>query len=337
MAPSYEFLFTNHLADLKTIYPLAKDVFVCPICLGEYDFSDIQSKKLTRGDVWPKYIREKIRKRPIVLLCKKCNSLAGERGDAQANLMEQIKDGEEKGELHGKRRIQIAGQDGTPLIKINAYVKKDKNTNSITLSWELDNKGAWIGNDPRMKEKFEGLVGKTEPLSIFIDANPINETKPKPELAPVGWITSAYLFAFYTFGYRYILHPILDPVREYILSSFDKEHYKDLRTSYPNFGLREYKDKFFESPTIEIILPFEEEAIHLQIQLFRYQIKLPFHYNPVVFANFIDSHMPGIFKILPELKKSGDHIFFDVTNHSKINCTKCILDDILGMPIPLQP
>jgi hypothetical protein len=336
MAPTLKFLFENHLADLKDIYPLNKDIFICPICFRQYNYSDIKKEKLTRGDIWPKYIREKSGKQQIVLLCKDCNSLAGEHGDAQMNMIEQIKDGDEKGELYGKRRIQITKQDGSPLIKINAHVKKDKDTNAITLSWKLNNKEAWDGNDGRMKQTIEGLVGKAEPLSIFIDGNPIKETEPRPELAPVGWITSAYLFAFYTFGYRYIFHHTLDPVREYILSSFDKEQHKNLKASYATFGIREYKDKFFETPTIEIILPFEEEVIYLQIQLFKYQIKLPFHYSQADFSDFIYSRMPDINERLPELKKSVGHLYFEILNHSKANCPECMLDYILGKPIPAQ-
>jgi hypothetical protein len=340
MSPSLEYLFQNHVADLRDIDPSSEGGFICPICKKVYSFADIKNKKLTRGHIWPDYIREKssggLAKKHIVLLCENCNSRAGQYGDSQMQLFQQIQDGDEKGDIYGKRKVQIADQDGNPLIKINANVKKDKDTKAITLSWKRDNKDAWIGNDHRMKERFEGLLGKTEPLSISIDANPIKETEPRPELAPVGWITSAYLFAFYTFGYRYILHPMLDPIREYILSSFDKEQSKNLKMSYPSFGLQEDKNKFTEAPTIEIIISLEPEVAYLQIHLFTYQIKLPFHYVPIALSAFVHLQMPDINERLPELKKSGDLIYFEIVNHSKVHCAECPLDYVLGKPVPAQ-
>lgn len=58
------------------------------------------TKRLTKGHVWPEYIRQKSKGRAAsfhhVLLCNTCNHSAGGRGDAQAQLIERIMDAEKE-------------------------------------------------------------------------------------------------------------------------------------------------------------------------------------------------------------------------------------------------
>jgi len=120
---SLEHLFENHITDLREIDPNIGENFICPICMQTYSFEDIKNKKLTRGDVWPKYIRSKssskILKKQIVLLCKDCNNRAGQYGDAQMQLIEQMKDGDEEGILYGRRRVQLSQKGNKNPITIN--------------------------------------------------------------------------------------------------------------------------------------------------------------------------------------------------------------------------
>ena len=326
------------MADLKDLYPPAKDIFICPICFREYKSSDIQNERLTRGDIWPKYIREKSRssKQQIVLLCKDCNSVAGERGDAQMNLMEQIKDTEEKNMIYGRRRVILKKENDEP-ITINANVTIDNDTKTMTISGRLDKNLNWVGNSPKMQERFERLIGNKEPININIDSVPAKSVTPNPEQAPVGWITSAYLFAFYTFGYRYILHSNLEPVRKYIISSFDKANVHSLDAKKDEaFELREYEEKYFHDPEMNLIVPIDNRNyVYLEINFLRYQIKLPFQFAPSILESMIYSNMPDINKKLSALEKSGDHIYFKIV-HSKADCAECILDYLLGKPIPKQ-
>jgi hypothetical protein len=80
--PSLEMLFNNHLADLRHIVPSIRDTFICPICKKPYSIGDIKNEKLSLGDVWTSYVREKVKTnlndKHLVLLCKDCNSLAGQ-------------------------------------------------------------------------------------------------------------------------------------------------------------------------------------------------------------------------------------------------------------------
>jgi hypothetical protein len=334
-----ESLFQNHLADLKDIVPSTKDTFICPICLSKYSFDDIKNKKLSRGDVWAKYIRDisndKTLKNQIVLLCKDCNSQAGRYGDSQMQLFEQVKDGDNTGNLYGMRPIKLKAVGDDPVF-INANISIDSDTKRITISGKFDKDSKWLNNDPKMQQRFMELVGKKEPISIAVDAKLLGERKPKPELAPVGWITSAYLFAFYTFGYRYILHPSLNLVRAYISSSFDETNHMDLKTTPSVFDLREYKDKYFSSPEIELIVPLENtESVYLQINILRYQINLRFHYVPSVLSSLIYSRMPDFQQQLPELQKQGSILFFQI-KQVKIGGVDSLWDYLLGKPIPLE-
>lgn len=337
--PKLETLFNNHLADIKDVIPSIEESFTCPICLKTYFHEDIKLGKLSRGDVWTGYVREKIGiefiGNHIVLLCKDCNSRAGQYGDAQMQLFEKIKDGDNIGNLYGMRPIKLKKVDDDPIL-INANVSIENNTKRITISGKLDRDTKWLNNDPKMQQRFIELVGKKEPVSIFVDAKLLGELKPKPELAPVGWITSAYLFAFYTFGYRFILHPCLNPVREYISSSFDETNHMDLKTIPSVFDLREYSDKYFSSPEIELIVPLDnKESVYLQINILRYKINLPFHYVPSVLSSLIYSRMPDFQERLPELQKSGSILYFQI-RQAKIGGVDSFCDYLLGKQIPLQ-
>lgn len=337
--PKLETLFNNHLADLRDVVPSIRDTFICPICRKPYSFEDIKKKKLSRGDVWTGYVREKIGSEfignHIVLLCKDCNSRAGRYGDAQMQLFEKIKDGNNIGNLYGMRPIKLKKEDEEPIL-INANVSIESNTKNITISGKLDKDTKWLNNAPEMQKRFMGLAGKKDPISIFVDSKLLGELKPKPELAPVGWITSAYLFAFYTFGYRYILHPCLNPVREYISSSFDEKNHMGLKTIPNIFDLREYYDKYFSNPEIELIVSLDnKKPVYLQVNILRYQINLPFHYVPSVLSSLIYSRMPDIQERLPELQKSGSILYFQI-KQAKIGGVDSLCDYLLGKQIPLQ-
>ena len=337
--PKLESLFQNHLADLKDIVPSTKDIFFCPICLSKYSFEDIKNKKLSRGDVWAKYVRDtsndKTLKNQIVLLCKGCNSQAGQHGDSQMQLFEQVKDGDNTGNLYGMRPIKLKVPGDDPIF-INANISIESNTKRITISGKLDKDAKWLNNDPKMQQRFMELAGKKEPLSIAVDSKLLGERKPQPELAPVGWITSAYLFAFYTFGYKYILHPSLNSVREYISSSFDETNHMSLKTIPGVFDLREYTDKHFGSPEMELIVPLNnKESVYLQINVLKYQINLPFHYVPSVLSSLIYLRMPDFKERLPELQKSDAVLFFQI-KQKKAGGVDTLSDYLLGKQIPLQ-
>jgi len=213
-------MFDAHLHDLKSVALQDRSTILCPICLEEYSEDDLRNGNLTIGHVWPDYIRAKSKSKVAslqrVLVCKGCNCTAGSRGDKQMQLREKVKDGEKAGQLYGERKIQILKTPGKVPISLQGEVSMFERTPaSARITFLSDARTQqWLRNNPREQERFLREIGQ-EKFTIYI--GPPHELK--SELSMAGWITSAYLFAFYTLGYRYILHPALDNVREYIWQS----------------------------------------------------------------------------------------------------------------------
>jgi hypothetical protein len=128
----------------------------------------------------------------------------------------------------------------------------------------------------------------------------------------------------------------LEPVRDYIINSFDDVNQKKLRTIPNRFDFREYKDKYFSSPEMELIVPLDnKEPVYLQINVLRYQINLPFHFVPAVLSGIIYSRMPDFQERLPELKKSGSILYFQI-KQKKVGGKDTLSDYLLGKPFQLQ-
>ena len=330
-------LFDSHLADLNSVRLQEENKFICPICFAEYSEEDVGNGNLTDGHVWPDYIREKSKSKvaPLqrVLLCKLCNSTAGSRGDRHMQLRERIKDADKGGQLYDERRIQIITAPGKAPIKLQAKVNiRESDVIEGQITFQVDKRtGQWLRNNPREQERF---LAATQNDKFALVIEPQNELK--SELSPVGWITSAYLFAFYTFGYRYILHSNLDIVRDYILKSFDDKTSANLkRPKSDNFGLTECKEHNFENPEIALVIPMDEETrIHLEVSFLDYHIRLPFHFVPNVLQAMI-LNVPDVANQLPGLRGT------EIRLYSPILCNKsdgydCEWDYALGKPIPVE-
>lgn len=330
-------LFDSHLADLNTVLQESGTTVICPICMTEYSEEDLGNGNLTDGHVWPEYIRKKTNSKiaPLqrVLLCKICNSTAGSRGDKQMQLREKIKDGEGSGEFYDERNIQIITTPGKEPITLRAKISlKEREIIEGQISFQVDKRtGQWIRNNPREQEIFLEAT-KNDKFTLIV--NPPHELK--SGIAPVGWITSAYLLAFYTFGYRYILHPSLDKVRTYILQSFDDEVSKILEMpDLDNFGLTECKEHYFDDPEIGLIIPMNREKnIHLQVSFIDYHIRLP--------LQFVSHVLEAMILNEPEKAKAlQDNIGSDKYSYIPVACNKsnghdCLWDYVLGKPIPIQ-
>lgn len=328
-------LYDVHVVDLNKVTSHEVTTFVCPICLTEYSRDKVDTGNLTDGHVWPDYIREKSKSKVAllqrVLLCKSCNCTAGSRGDKHMQLREMVKDGEKSGQLYQERRIQVITTPGEAPIKLRARINiREKDNVEGQISFPVDLRtGHWITSNPAEQEKFLAMT-QNDKFALIIE--PPHGLK--SGLAPVGWITSAYLLAFYTFGYRYILHPGIDIVRDYILRSFDEDALANLEIpQLDNFGLTECKDHYFENPEIALVIPVDGKTIiHLQISFLDYHVRLPFHFVPHVIQAMILS-TPDIANQLPGIRGT------EAILYSPILCNKsdghdCKWDYILGKPIP---
>jgi hypothetical protein len=209
-------LFTQHLEDLKCVCPNAGDVFVCPICFKVIDRNNAGSET-SLGHIWPSFIRasseKDTAKHQQVLLCTKCNNTAGRRGDNEMQKREQ----ERQGQL--PHRMSINPKDGTAPFDIFVFIDKiethEDEDSEITFRFQMP-KGEFL-NSEKMR-RFRMYQENQEKLDVIVAGFNTNWY-----LAQAGWLTSAYLFAFYVFGYKYIFHTALDPVRNYILQSFENK------------------------------------------------------------------------------------------------------------------
>lgn len=324
-----ENLFRAHLADLKSVCPTIGDLFVCPICFNKFPIEAIYNEGLTEGHIWPDYIREKsdssIAKSQSVLLCKTCNSTAGSRGDKQMQLMEKAREGDETGQLFGERRVQLIQNPSEKPIEIKASVQK-RGQKEITVV------GHWNQSNPRDRERFESLAKDKQTFSVIVP--PYHELK--PDLTRVGWVTSAYLLAFYALGYRYIFHENIIPVRRYILQSFDKTPDEQLKQqSLDDFCIKEYYTQYFPHPELTLAIPVDGKTfVHLEVNFLRYQIHLPFDFVPSLLTDLIYSAMPDFKEKLPELIKTDGYLYAHIPC-SKLDGHECIYDYLMGKSVPL--
>jgi hypothetical protein len=120
---------------------------------------------------------------------------------------------------------------------------------------------------------------KEGPITLVVEP-PANIT-----LARIGWLTSAYLFAFYTFGYRYIFQSCLDQVRQAIRHSFSGQINNGLEFSNEKIlTIARWDDIVSIEPRIGLLVPVDSARqaymrvdfrdVHIRMPVFcRYSIK----------------------------------------------------------------
>lgn len=282
---------------------------------------------LTIGHVWPNLFREKKHalEKYQILLCSYCNSKAGSSGDAQMQLAEKHKNAERAGLLED-RKIQLVASDNQKPIKLQANVTRtDKTGARLVFSAKR--------NSPTEIEAFKKMAASKQKFNLIVQPPRLVNT----EKAKAGWVTSAFLFAFYTLGYRYLANEYMNPVRQFIWDSFDKK-----TVAMPDsVSVGEYKNKEvnFDEPRLEINIPLNPpDPCHVEIKMARYVISLPFRFYPAAMVPFLELVVPQIFVSDGLLRKDFDHDTFLTIN---IQCTKtvpheCVWDFILGKEVPKQ-
>ncbi|MEQ8676399.1 MAG: hypothetical protein RLP44_04930 [Aggregatilineales bacterium] len=267
-------LLDKHIANLKSVCPNADVVFVCPICFSIFTYEEAQNPaNVNLGHIWPKYIRNTTEDESVkhqqVLLCTCCNSQAGSIGDNQMQEFEITRQGEKEGKPSRKRKMSFISRNRQESFSIYDYFnKEDGKSGSITFEGTPD-KFKYNKDYRRIDE----LITNQEHFDLIVYPHEASW-----DLAQVGWLTSAYLFAFYTFGYRYIFHNSLDKVRNYILRSFEGETKYDLEPNpLKNVCVSICNVHYEETPNILYILPKQgTDQIHfLEINFLDRHIRLP--------------------------------------------------------------
>lgn len=244
-------------------------------------------------------------------------------------ILHQVREAEDTGRLYGERRVQLLFHGERPTELRASIVSTGEK--SAKLVFDADSRtGQWLRNNPAAQARFKQL-GPEDRFSMLI--HPPHNLK--THLAQSGWITSAFLYAFYSFGYRYALSSLLDPVREYILASFDESAKEQLPAPRAvDFRVDICSTHYYDDPVLELMVPLDGETpIHLQISFLDYHVRLPFPCNPDVLLTLLQLEIPGIEDRLNELSEQGGFL------SAKIECTKtaiheCVWDYVLGKEIP---
>jgi hypothetical protein len=173
------------------------DYYACPCCLWIFPRQALAAKALTLEDVPPKALGG----RELTLTCHECNHGSGADFDSHA-------------ERDTAFTNFFAGRDGRPL---STRISGDEVSAQGTAAWTED--GLLLlphrkQNHPdaiealRLQVREAANQAQDPPSFNFTILEEFNSTR-----ANISRIRSAYLAAFATFGWCYILRPELDPVR----------------------------------------------------------------------------------------------------------------------------
>jgi hypothetical protein len=214
--------------------------------------------------------------------------------------------------------VQVLKENGESIfVQGEVSFKRDPIAVSVKLSRKL--------NDPTQLAAFHSL---TQTEAAFATVLVHNAIPYRTELAQAGLITSAYLFAFYTFGYRYILNEDLDALRLYIQNSFQQK--RGQQPPLPDLNLlRAFMCNGHSQPNpqIGLVVPMDRRTvIHLQVTFLNYRILLPFYLLPNVFDARIINQQPPM---------QVDNA--TIALYRPVSCTKtsrhaCVWDAVLGTP-----
>jgi hypothetical protein len=189
--------FTRAFPHIAATLP-TPNFYVCPLCLHAFGEDALEGRFLTREDVPPRSVGG----RKIVLTCRRCNSGSGHDLDNHVRL---------EADLHAFATMTLEEE-------IHATLRAGSARMPIHLSAGGSFKmfGVPKAAAPGQREELEdylrqvGAPGGPE-VELHITFRPFSSAR-----ARVGWLRAAYLAFFAALGYRFIMRPELDVVRERI-------------------------------------------------------------------------------------------------------------------------
>ncbi len=178
------------------VSPKPPEAYACPLCLGFFTRENLDAGELTDEHVPP----ESVGGNPLVLTCRSCNQASG-------SLLDKFVADEEKLRTFGKPYSvgPIPGSVAIEGIRNNGSIRFD------------GGKFVMLG-DPGQNNPAT-LAAHTEALERLSSGSSLElrfRVRASPRLAAIGWMRSAYLAAFAVYGYRYVLQPAFEPLRETI-------------------------------------------------------------------------------------------------------------------------
>ena len=187
------------LINIELKYP---KTYICPICLNQFQESDLISKTnqnfLTEEDAPP----EKLNGSRIALTCKICNSEAGYQIDS--HLIHRIRNLDDKYYL-----------DSTPQQR---KIKFENSSISVTLTPKgnglIEMVHRPINNNPKLLEKFYYTI-KNKSISQILNLSNRYENV-KDDCVERALLKTAYIITFSKFGYIFLLDNYYDSIRTQI-------------------------------------------------------------------------------------------------------------------------
>jgi uncharacterized C2H2 Zn-finger protein len=314
-------LFDAHTKDLNELLVHPEEIIACPICLKVFDRRAVDQKVVNDGHVWPKDIRKMSEKagHMQLILCRSCNGRSGS-ADNQMQLHEKISEGDKLGNLYGRRKILIYGENSDDPIKIQANDIRFTESKTLRFTSRL-----YVYDTTDLEPILSISRGdKTVKTTI------LQPSEYHPGLVPAAWITSAYLMAYYTLGYKYILHPKMKLVRDYILKSFDNSNILPAIPKEEDFSFIQYEGEYVPDPMIGMLYPVERGRLaFIQVNFLSYEVRLPFAYSPSA-MKFIMDHAEGYHKEkYKEQVESGESFYFGI-KCTKTEAHECMYDFMMA-------
>lgn len=189
----------NH--NLQGFISNANNMFLCPVCMGNFDNKDIQN--ISIAHIIPKCTGGKI----FTLLCRKCNNDFGTKQDKWFG--DYLKSTQCK-----EAFLSTTTSKGYFIIdnlKINGKIKQDNEGN---IDLYMDSRLNSPKTIEEIKQKFNNHppeINITFPLPILQNERNI----------AIGFLNAGYLLWFKYFGYSWVLQNHLDIVRNQIINPDD--------------------------------------------------------------------------------------------------------------------
>lgn len=188
--------------------------YICPICLGQFQESDLFANSgtnfLTEEDAPP----AKLRGSRIALTCRDCNSGAGHQIDN--HLINRIREIDDSKFYKGSKQFLRLNYEGGP---ITSEITSNGD-GTLTVLHRIGK------NNPNRLDRFiYGLRNKT--------VGPILNLEPKdyrviPERVNIALAKTNYIILFSKFGYLFLLHPYYDSLRNAIRHPEQQEGFRHI-------------------------------------------------------------------------------------------------------------
>jgi hypothetical protein len=235
-------------------------------------------------------------------------------------LIEDMSAGHQRGSFTNERRIQIVRGPSEKPIELRGEVVTDsidKDTHVVEATMHFAVKrgsSTWRRNNPESQKQFQELAEQGAMFSALV----FPPAHVNARVAEAGWISAAYLLAYYALGYRYVLNIILEPVRRYLMTAIhgDDNSLPDLST-VPGVSIANRTESVAQ-PKIELVFPLNPSSeVHLKVSFLRREITLPFQYSDNL-SKLIHYQFPNISQLISDSNNHGSELM------AVISCTKTV-------------